>query len=51
VVAVDGQAVADADALVRIVTILRPGQHVRLAVVRGSRRLNLALVLAARPAR
>jgi len=51
VVALDGRAVTDADALVRIVTTLRPGQRVRLTVVRGSRRLSLSLVLVARPAR
>lgn len=51
VVAVDGRPVGDADALVRIVTTLRPGRRARFAVVRGSRRLSLSVTLAARPAR
>ena len=51
VTAVDGRRVADADALVRIVTTLRPGHRARFAVVRGSRRLSLSITLAARPAR
>ena len=51
VIAVDGRTVVDADALVRIVTNLSPGRHARFTVVRGSRRLTLAVTLAARPAR
>jgi S1-C subfamily serine protease len=51
ITAVDGRPVVNADALVRIVTTLVPGRSSRLSVVRGSRRLTLALTLAARPAR
>jgi S1-C subfamily serine protease len=49
IVTVDGHPVGDADALVRIVTTLRPGERVRFGVVRGSRRLNISLTLGARP--
>ena len=51
VTAVDGRPVTDADTLVRIVTTLEPGRRVRFSVVRGSRRLTLAVTLVARPAR
>ena len=51
VTAVDGRSVADADALVRIVTTLTPGDSSRFSVVRGSRRLTLSIRLGARPAR
>ena len=51
VTAVDGRPVADADALVRIVTTLTPGRTVHLSVVRGSRRLTLSITLASRPVR
>ena len=51
VTAVDGRRVADADALVRIVTTLGPGDRARFLVVRGSRRLTLSITLAARPGR
>jgi S1-C subfamily serine protease len=48
VTAVDGRPVTDADALVRIVTSLAPGQTVDFAVVRGARRLTLPVTLGAR---
>ena len=51
VTAVDGRPVADADALVRIVTTLRPGQTALFSVVRASGRRTIAVTLAARSPR
>ena len=48
ITAVDGRPVLDADALVRIVTSLRPGRTVSFAVVRGARRLTLPVTLGSR---
>jgi 2-alkenal reductase len=51
VVAIDGRAVENADDLVRIVSgELRPGQRAVFTVLRGSRRLQLPVVLGERPA-
>jgi 2-alkenal reductase len=50
VVAIGGRPVENADDLVRIVTgELRPGQQVVFTVLRGSRRLELPVVLGERP--
>ena len=51
VVALAGQPVPDADALVRIVTSLEPGTRVPVVVVRHHARRTLHLTLASRPAR
>jgi 2-alkenal reductase len=52
IVALDGQPVNDADALVRIVTSrLRPGERAVLTVVRDGRRRSVSITLAARPPR
>jgi S1-C subfamily serine protease len=50
VVAIDGAPVRNADALVRIVTTLEPGDRAGFAVVRGGRRLVVPVVLGARKA-
>jgi S1-C subfamily serine protease len=50
IVALAGHPVTDADELVRIVTnTLRPGQRVRLTLVRAGRRRQVTITLAARP--
>jgi S1-C subfamily serine protease len=52
VVAIDGIPVSSADDLVRIVTNrLVPGRVASLSVVRGRKRLTVALRLAERPPR
>ncbi len=51
VVAIDGAPVAAAEDVVRAITQeLLPGQRVRLTVLRGNRRLDVAVVLGERPA-
>jgi S1-C subfamily serine protease len=52
VVALDGRPVADADALVRIVTnTLQPGAQATLTIVRDGRRRTVSIRLGSRPAR
>ena len=51
VLAFAGRPIADADALVRIVTSLEPGARVRVVVLRDGARRTLHLTLASRPAR
>jgi 2-alkenal reductase len=50
VVAADGAPVQDADDVVRAITARRPGEQIRLTVLRGERRLAITVELGERPA-
>ncbi len=51
IVAVDGEAVADTETLIRRVSAITPGTTIRVALVRDGRRLSLPVKLAERPSR
>jgi S1-C subfamily serine protease len=50
IVAVDGQPIVDETTLGRALNKHQPGEHVQLAVVRGSQQLTLDVTLGQRPA-
>jgi S1-C subfamily serine protease len=51
IVGIDGRPVRDSDAVGRAVARLRPGDRVRLELLRGSRRRTVTVVLGVRPDR
>jgi len=51
IVAIDGEPVRDADDVVRAVIARVPGERMRFTVLRGERRLTIALELGERPTR
>ena len=49
ILAIDGEPVDDWDDLLRILGALEPGQRVRLGITRDGSRMDISLVLEARP--